>query len=102
MEHSMADLRVVALIPGKEGSADTMRAALTTLAEATLSHEGCTGYELFESAADPGTFVTVESWRSQAHLDAHMQTDDIATALGAANGHLAGDIAIHPLVPVPE
>jgi quinol monooxygenase YgiN len=98
----MADLRVVAVIPGKEGSRDTMRAALTILAEATQGHEGCTGYELFESAAAPGTFVTVESWRSQADLDAHMATEDIATALGAADGHLAGDIAIHPLVPLPE
>jgi quinol monooxygenase YgiN len=102
MEHSMADLRVVAVIPGKEGSADVMRAALTTLAEATQSHDGCTGYQLFESAASPGTFVTVETWRDQADLDAHMQTEDIATALAAADGHLAGDIAIHPLVPVPQ
>lgn len=98
----MADLRVVAVIPGKPASADVMRAALTTLAEATQSHEGCTGYELFESASAPGTFVTVESWRGQSDLDAHMQTEDIATALGAADGHLAGDIAIHPLVPVTD
>jgi quinol monooxygenase YgiN len=45
--------------------------------------------------------VTVESWRSQADLDAHLRTTDIATALAAADGHLAGDIAIHPLVTVP-
>lgn len=98
----MADLRVVAVIPGKEASADVMRAALTTLAKATQSHEGCTGYELFESAAAPGTFVTVESWRSQADLDAHMQTPDIAAAMAGADGHLAGDIGIHPLVPVSD
>lgn len=98
----MADLRVIAVIPGKSGSEDVMRAALTALAEATASHEGCTGYDLFESASAPGTFVTVESWRSQADLDAHLQTPDVATALAAADGHLAGDIAIHPLVPVPQ
>jgi quinol monooxygenase YgiN len=101
MEHSMVELRVVAVIPGKVGSGDVMRAALTTLAEATQGHDGCTGYELFESASAPGTFVTVESWRSQADLDAHLRTTDIATALAAADGHLAGDIAVHPLVTVP-
>lgn len=96
----MSDLRVVAVIPAKPGSEDIIRAALSTLAASSRGHEGCTSYELFESAAAAGTFVTVESWRRQADLDAHMQTPDIATALGAADGHLAGDIAIHPLQPV--
>jgi quinol monooxygenase YgiN len=96
----MADLRVVALIPAKSGSEDVVRAALTELADATQGHQGCTGYQLFESAVAPGTFVTVESWQGQADLDAHLQTEDIATALAAAEGHLAGDVAIHPLVAV--
>ena len=39
----------------------------------------------------------METWESQDDLDAHMQTDDIAAALAAADGHLGGDIAIHPL-----
>ena len=96
----MSDLRVVALIPAKPGSEDVVRDALTTLAAGTQSHQGCVDYQLFESAAAPGVFVTIESWESQADLDAHMQTPDIAAALGAAEGHLAGDIAIHPLAPV--
>ena len=96
----MASLRVVALIPAKPGSEQTVRDALTTLAAATQGHEGCLDYELFESAAAPGTFVTVETWREQADLDAHLQTQDIATAMAAAEGNLAGDIAIHPLVAV--
>ena len=96
----MAELDVVALIPASPGSEDVVRHALTTLAAATRDHEGCLHYELFESAAAPGTFVTVERWTAQEHLDAHMATDDIATALGAVEGHLAGDVAIHPLRPV--
>jgi len=96
----MAELNVVALIPAKPGSEDVVRDALTTLAAATQDHEGCLHYELFESALTPGTFVTVERWTAQEHLDAHMATADIATALAAADGHLAGDAAIHPLRPV--
>jgi quinol monooxygenase YgiN len=96
----MADLHVVATIPAKPGSEDVVRAALTTLAAATQDHQGCVSYALFESAAAPGTFLTVETWRQQADLDAHMATEDIARALTAAEGHLAGDIAIHPLQPV--
>ncbi|QWZ09805.1 antibiotic biosynthesis monooxygenase [Nocardioides panacis] len=96
----MTDLRVVALIPAKSGSEDVLRAALTTLAEASRGHAGCTGYDLFESGAAAGTFVTVESWSSQAELDAHLQTADVAAALAAADAHLAGDVVIHPLQPV--
>ena len=93
----MSDLRTVALIPAKPGSEDVVREALTTLAAATQQHRGCVDYVLYESAANPGTFVTVETWESQDDLDAHMQTDDISAALAAADGHLGGDIAIHPL-----
>lgn len=93
-------LHVVATIPAKTEAAEDIRAALTTLVEATRQEEGCLAYDLYESAAAPGVFVTVEEWTDQAALDAHMQTPHIAAALGAAEGALAGDIAIHPLVPV--
>ena len=96
----MTDLRVVALVPARSGSEDVVRDVLSTLAQATLQHQGCLGYDLFESAAAPGVFVTVETWSGQADLDAHLQTDDVATAVAAATDHLAGDIAVHPLRPV--
>jgi quinol monooxygenase YgiN len=96
----MAELHVVALIPAKPGSESAVRDALSTLSAATQGHEGCLSYQLFESTAAPGTFVTLETWRGQEDLDAHMQSEDIATALGAAEGNLSGDIAIHPLRPV--
>ena len=56
--------------------------------------------EHVESAAAPGVFVTVERWTDQAALDAHMQTPHVAAAFAAAGDALAGDVAIHPLVPV--
>jgi quinol monooxygenase YgiN len=96
----MTDLRVVAQIPARSGSEEVVREALTTLAAATREHQGCLSYELFESAASPGVFVTVESWTGQADLDAHLQSEDIATAMAAAGEHLGGEIAIHPLRPV--
>ncbi len=57
-------------------------------------------YDLYESAAAPGVFVTVERWTDQAALDAHLQSPHVAAALAAADGALTGDVAIHPLVPV--
>ena len=96
----MSELRVVATIPAKPGSEDVIREALSTLVTATREEDGCVSYDLFESAAAPGTFVTIESWRSQEDFDAHLQTPHIGEAFAVATDHLAGEVAIHPLTPV--
>ncbi len=96
----MADLTVVALITAQPGKEDVVRAALAALVPPTLQEPGCVSYVLSESAAAPGTFVTVEVWREQADLDAHLQTPHVAQAFAAAGESLAGAPGIHPLVPV--
>ena len=91
-------LHVVATIPIDPAKSTEAAAALATLAAATLEEEeGCYAYEVFESAAAPGVFVTVEAWRAQADLDAHMGTPHIAAAFEVLGGAITGDLAIHPL-----
>lgn len=96
----MSELRVIAEISAKPGSEATIRTALAQLVDATQAEDGCHSYELFESAAKPGTFFTVESWRSQEDLDAHMQTDHVAAAFAVAADHVSAAPSIHPLTPV--
>ena len=96
----MSELRVVATIPAKTETAAAIRAALESLAAATRAEDGCLAYDLFESGAAPGTFVTIERWTDQAALDQHLTSPHVAAAFAAADGALAGDVAIHPLVPV--
>ncbi len=96
----MADLPVVAVITAKAGSEQQVEQALTELVEPTRSEPGCISYNLLVSGADPATFITVETWRSQADLDAHLQTSHVQQALAAAGEHLAESPAIHPLKPV--
>jgi quinol monooxygenase YgiN len=93
----MSDLNVVAVLKAKPGSEEAMGAALASLVEPTLAEDGCLAYELFESAVEPGTFVTVEKWRSQDDLDAHMKTDHIAAAMAAGADLFAAAPSIHPL-----
>ncbi|TWP33435.1 putative quinol monooxygenase [Leekyejoonella antrihumi] len=93
----MSELRVVAEITAKPGSEQVVRDALATLAAASRGDDGCNSYELFESAAAAGTFFTIESWESQAKLDAHMQAPHLAQALKVAGEHLTAAPAIHPL-----
>jgi quinol monooxygenase YgiN len=96
----MPQLRVVAQLTTKPGSEEIIREALARLAAATQGHQGCIEFKLYESASAPGTFVTVETWENQEDHDLHMQTEDIAAALAASEGHVVGDITIHPLQPV--
>ncbi|MDL5159055.1 putative quinol monooxygenase [Actinomycetospora termitidis] len=93
-------LQVVALITAKPGSEELVGKALEELVTATRAEEGCLSYELNRSGADGTVFVTVEQWREQSDLDAHLQTPHIAQALSVTDGHLAAPPAIHPLVPV--
>jgi quinol monooxygenase YgiN len=96
----MADLHVVAVLPAKPGSEDTVRNALTALVAPTREEAGCVSYDLYESAAAPGTFVMVEIWRGQSDIDAHFGTPHMQAALGVAAEHLDGPPQIHPLTPV--
>ncbi len=100
MDSSPSGQRVVATIVALPDSHDVVRAALVELVTATRDEEGCVTYELFESGAAPGTFITVETWRSAEDLAAHMTTPHIAAALAATEGHLALPPGIHPLTPV--
>lgn len=96
----MSTLQVVATIPVRPESAATAAAGLTALAEKTRAEEGCISYVLYESLATPGTFVTVEEWRSQDDLDAHLASAHVAQAFAEFGEHLTGEVAVHPLRPV--
>ena len=96
----MTELNVVATIPVKPEAVEQVRAALQTLVAATRDEEGCIAYDLYESVAAPGTFVTLERWTDQAALDAHMGTPHVAAAFAAAGEALSGEVAINPLQPI--
>ena len=93
----MANLKVVALLKAKVGSEDTLREALQNLVEPTRAEDGCLSYALFFSTVDPATFVTIEEWRSQDDLDAHMTTPHVTAALASASAIFAAPPEIHPL-----
>lgn len=96
----MSVLNTVALISAKPGSESVVKDALTELRGHTRNEDGCLRYDLFESAATPGTFVTVEEWSSQEALDAHLASPHIAAALAATADALTTPPDIHPLVEI--
>ena len=93
-------LHVVAVITAKPGSEDAVREAMQALVAPTRAEEGNIAYDLSESLATPGTFVTVEEWSDPSDLDKHMETEHIQSALGVLGSELAAAPAIHPLKPL--
>jgi quinol monooxygenase YgiN len=96
----MANLQVVAVLTAKPKAVKPVREALLALVEPARSEPGCNSYQLFTSAVDPATFITVETWSSRDDLNAHLQTQHVQQALSAAGDQLAQPPAIHPLIPV--
>jgi quinol monooxygenase YgiN len=77
-----------------------VRDALRALVPPTRAEEGNIAYELSESAAEPGTFLTVEEWADRAALAAHGESEHVRHALATVGDALAVPPAIHPLKPV--
>ncbi len=93
-------IHTVAVITAKPGSQDKVREAMQGLVEPTRAEEGNISYELSESVAEPGTFVTIEEWNDPSDLDKHMETEHIRSALAVLGSELAAPPAIHPLKPI--
>jgi quinol monooxygenase YgiN len=50
---------------------DRVRALLTEAAVRSRPEPGCARFEVYHSQADTSSFLLVEQWESQAHLEAH-------------------------------
>jgi quinol monooxygenase YgiN len=68
---------------------------LIRLAETSRRAAGCLAHELLERPDSPNVFKTVEQWRSQADVDAHMTTPHVAAANTASTPMLATPLAAH-------
>lgn len=86
------DLHVVAIIEGKPGSAEAIKAVVKPCIEATRKEEGCLKYDLHQDETRPDHFIFVEHWASKHILDKHGK----APHLQALVDGLA-DLTIKPL-----
>ena len=82
-------LRVVANVVSKPEGIDDTKATLLTLIEPTRVEEGCISYEMLQSNDIPAAFTFVETWESQTHFEAHLQTDHFLAAAGRFDELLA-------------
>ena len=81
---------VLATVPGKPDKRAELAAALGTAAVASRGDKGCQSYAFFTDVENPDSYSSIETWDSQADLDAHMQTPHIASLLAAIGDLVAG------------
>ena len=77
-----------AAAPGKR---DELIAAAIEVAAATRGDDGCLSYGFAADLEDPNTISSVEVWRDQAALDAHMQHEHTQQFMGRVGDLLAGE-----------
>ena len=71
-------LRVNCFFKANEGEYNRALEAAIALTAKSQSHEGCRGYDVFESATRGDIFSIIETWESQELLDKHMATPEFA------------------------
>ena len=83
-------------LPGRR---DHLVAAALEVVTATRADDGCLSYGFYADLTDPELVVSVEVWRDQAALDAHMThahtADFIAVAGTVVDGEPEMDIQTH-------
>lgn len=96
----MSSIRVVVRMVARSGSEEVVRGTLAGLVEPVRAEPGCLGYDVYESATEPGTFFDIAEWAAQDAQDAHLMTPHVQEALAALDGHLRDALDVHPLNPI--
>ena len=74
------DLYVIAELVAKPDQADALRNLMVDFVAGARKEPGCKHYALLEDNAQPGRFLTFETWTDDAALAAHMVTPEIKAA----------------------
>ncbi|MGM9675661.1 MAG: putative quinol monooxygenase [Bacteroidaceae bacterium] len=75
-------IRVNCFFKANEGEYTRALEAAIALTAKSQAHEGCRGYDVFESATRADIFAIIETWESQELLDKHMATPEFAQYVG--------------------
>ena len=89
-------IRLTVQLPIKEGEAAAFEAAAgPALARVRAEDKGCEMYDLFKSCDDDNRYVMVESWASEADLEAHKTSAAMGDVGKAIGGFIGGAPVMH-------
>ncbi|MCP4905863.1 MAG: antibiotic biosynthesis monooxygenase [bacterium] len=84
-------IRLTVQLPIKEGEAEAFEtSAAPALQRVRAEDSGCEMYDLFKSCDDDTRYVMIESWTSEADLEAHMTSPAMADVGKALGSFMAG------------
>jgi quinol monooxygenase YgiN len=95
-------IRVLARVLARGDGRDALRAALRANMLASRREAGCVRYELAQSLTDPNEFTTLEEWRTEADVDAHMRTPHVQQLLATVPALLAAPPDIRSYRTLPD
>ena len=86
------------------GRREEMLGAVTRMAAAAKSDDGCVSYGFYADVTRPEDVLGVEVWRDKAALDAHLTHDHTAEFVSTVPSLVAGEPIMHfyDAVPVQE
>ena len=88
-------LIVIGEAEAASGRREEMMEAVTKMATATKSDDGCVSYGFYADVTRPDVVLGVEVWRDQAALDAHMGHDHTAEFIATVRSLVAGEPVMH-------
>ena len=86
----------------KEGAEAKLETAFAQATKLTLKEKGCLRYELNRDPKMPGHYVLYERWQDVPSLEAHLNSNHIATLLSELNELRAAPPEAQVLLPVDE
>lgn len=82
-------LRVVARVVALPDKIEALKAVLLALVKPTRQEVGCLQYDLLQNQEDLTDFTFVEQWESLQHLQSHLASVHLQTALTQIEGLVA-------------
>ncbi|WP_410013466.1 putative quinol monooxygenase [Sodalis sp. C49] len=87
-----AEVHIVAVVEGKPGKAEAIKAVIKPCIEATRREEGCLKYQLHQDIVRPDHFIFVEQWASEEIVQKHSKSAHLKTMVDGLT-----DLIVTPL-----
>lgn len=84
-------LRVVARVVALPDKVEELKAVLGELIKPTRQETGCIQYELWQNQNEPTDFTFVETWTDKFHLDNHLASEHIQSAIEKFDGLITAE-----------
>ena len=97
----MIPLVTIAKLHARRGREADARAALHEAQVGTHTEPGCRLYALHVDESDPGAFVMVEGWDSDAAMEAHLAAPYLQELIGKSDGLFDGPVEVQRLIALP-